>query len=110
MSDTRPTSIYGVTYLECAIAGCMLRELVSPEISVWRALVDPIGVHPVQEIVTRKVGDDIRDWRTGKRWNNCTIWQAIRCVWRRCWIVLSSQVAILGVRAIAEIRPQALRS
>lgn len=29
----------------------MLGELMSPEVGVWCALIDPVGVHPVEQII-----------------------------------------------------------
>lgn len=51
-------------------AGGVLRELVSPEIAVWRTLVDPVLVHVVEEIQPSKLHDEGLD-RWALVWRDC---------------------------------------
>lgn len=89
-----------------AVASAMLGELVAPEIVVWAALVDPVVVHPVQEIILAKWLQECADvW--------ATVWRDRRAAWcvgsgvrTRRGIVLAAQIAVLSEGAIAEVGPE----
>lgn len=91
------------------IAGGVLGELVSPEVGVGRALVDPVGVHVVEQVVAAEVLDEIVHAGALVRRHHGTVGQAVGGVGRRHRVVLARQVAVLRVRAVAEIGPQAVQ-
>lgn len=78
-------------------------------IPVRSTLVDPVLVHPCKEIVFAERLEESANVGTLVRGNNSAIGQAVGSVGRRCRVVLSVQVAVLSVRAIAEVRPQAVQ-
>lgn len=68
-------------YIECRKACGVLAELVSPKISIWTCLGDPVLVHPGEKIVFAEWLKESADIATVVRWNHCAIGQAIRGVW-----------------------------
>lgn len=83
----------------------MFGEFVSPEVRVRSALIDPVRVHPVEQVVLLECLDKCRYGRTLVRWNCRAIWQSVSRIgrWRR--IVLTIEIAVLSVAAVAEIGP-----
>lgn len=108
-------------HIESREASSVLAEFVSPEITDFRVskkltvrasdipirstLVDPVLVHPRKEVVFAERLEESANVGALVRWDNSTIGQTVGSVGRRCRVVLSVQVAVLSVRAIAEVRP-----
>ena len=67
--------------IKCRIAGGVFAELVAPEIRVWRALVNPVGVHPVEQVVSAEGFDECADIGPRVGWNKCTVGKAVCRVW-----------------------------
>ncbi len=90
-------------------AGRMLGELVGPEVGVGRTLVDPIRIHPAEEVVLAEWGEEGVDTWALIGWYGGAVGKTSRGVGAGSWVVLAGQVAVLGVAAIAEVRPQAVQ-
>lgn len=91
--------------VEGAVAGGVLAKLMAPETRVILILSDPVRVHVFQEIVAAEglqKGANVGPF-IGR--HNSAVLEAICRVGRWDRVVLTGQVTILGVTAIAEIRP-----
>ena len=95
--------------VEGAEAGRVLAELVGPELCVGGPLVDPVFVHPGEQVVAPKVHDEfVHAWtRVGR--DGRPVRQAGRRVGRGHRVVLARQVAVLRVGAVAEVGPEAVQ-
>ena len=94
--------------LEGAVAGGVLGELVAPELPVGLVLGDPVLVHEGQEVQLAVPGEPLVDglalvWRDGGAAR-----LAVGGVGARRRVILAAQVAVLGVRAVAEIGPESV--
>lgn len=78
---------------------------MSPEVSVRSALVDPVGIHPVEQVVPLECLDECRDGWALVWWNYSPVWQCIGRIGRGCRVILTAKIAVLGVAAVAEIGP-----
>jgi len=90
--------------LESRITRSVFRELVSPKVRVWPALINPERVHVVEQVVAAE-GDDAEsvDGRTCPRRNDGAVREPVLCLGRGRVVVLAVQIAVLRVAAIAEI-------
>jgi hypothetical protein len=84
-------------------------ELVTPEIAVWSALVDPVRIHPLEEIITAKRFKECTNVGTLVRRYNGAVRKAGSRVWGWHGVVLTVQVAILGVAAVAIVGPETVQ-
>lgn len=86
-------------HLKGRVASSVLAELVGPEVDVGSSLVDPVGVHVVEQVVAAEVGDELADGCAvvGDYWS---VWAGV--VGRLGWVgvVLAVGVAVLGVRSM----------
>lgn len=92
--------------IERGIASGMFTEFVSPKVGVGCALVDPIGIHPVDEVVaTEALQEAVHGWPI-ICWYDGAVGLAIRRVWRRNWIILPAQIAVLSITPVAKVWPK----
>lgn len=87
----------------------MLAELMLVKLVVRRALVDPVLTHPCHEVIFAKRLDQAQDAGTLVRWDDGTVGQLIGGVGRWLSIILTAQIAVLGVGTIAKIWPQSMQ-
>lgn len=83
----------------------VLAELVAPEVRVRCALVDPVRVHPVEQVVAAERLEERPDVRALIGRDKRAVREPGGRVGGRDGIVLPLQVAILCVRPIAEVWP-----
>jgi hypothetical protein len=86
-------------HIEGREASSVLAELVFVKLMVWCSLIDPIFVHPCQEVIFAKCLNEGLNAGTFVSRNDGTIGQRVGGVRRRLSIVLSREIAVLGVRA-----------
>ena len=60
-------------YIKRTEARRVFSKLVSPEFVVGAALIDPVLVHPSNQIVLPKWGDEFFDCRSRPRWDDSTV-------------------------------------
>jgi hypothetical protein len=89
-------------HIEGREASSVLAELMFIELMVWSSLVDPIFVHPCQKVKFTKCLNERLDAGALVRWDDGTVGQRVSGVRRRLSIVLSREIAVLGVRAFGE--------
>jgi hypothetical protein len=89
------------------VAGRVLGKLVGPEVGVGSSLVDPVSVHPLDEIVGAKIFEESADIGALVGRDDGTVGQTGGGVGRGSGIVLTAQIAVLGVGAIAKVGPEA---
>ncbi|KAH0373682.1 ribonuclease T2, partial [Aureobasidium melanogenum] len=111
LDDFLVLDVFGAVARHKSLVSCQQKidHEGASKIPVRGALVDPVLVHPGEKVVFAKRLEESANIGTLVRRDNSAIGQAIGSVGRRCRIVLSVQVAVLGVRAIAEVRPQAVQ-
>jgi hypothetical protein len=78
-------------------ARSVLAELVSPKASVVLVLSNPVRVHVFEEVVAAKGLDEGTDVGAVVRWYKGAVGESIGGVWRRDWVVLAGQIAVLRV-------------
>lgn len=83
----------------------MFAELVAPEASIVLQPCYPVRIHPRKQIKAAKGLQKGANIWSRVRCNKCAVWQSIGSV--RGWygIILSIQVAVLGITTIAEVWP-----
>lgn len=74
---------------------------MAPEFGVWASLEDPVLIHICKQIVLAKWFEKGANVGALVWWDDCAVWQAVRGVWRWDWVILSREIAVLCVRAIA---------
>ena len=84
-------------------AGRVLGEFVGPEVRVWRTLIDPVCVHPLEKVEGSESFDECAYTRAFVGWYGGAIGKAGGGVGRGHGIVLATQVAIRFVRPIAQL-------
>lgn len=77
---------------------------------VGRVLRDPVRVHVLEEIVPAERLEESANARAIVSRDDGAIRQAIGGVWRRHWVVLAAQIAVLGVSPVAGVNGQSLSS
>jgi hypothetical protein len=82
---------------------------MSPESLVGCALVDPVFVHVCQQVVLAEGLDEGIDAGTSVGRDDSAIGQTIGGVWAGAGIELAAEIAVLSIRAIAEVRPKAMQ-
>lgn len=92
------------------VASRVLGKLVAPEIRVRGALVDPVRVHPGDQVVLAERREERVDAGALVRGHHGAVGQAVGRVGRRRRVVLPAQVAVLGVAAVAEVGPETVES
>lgn len=95
-------------HVKGAVARGVFRELVRPEVGVGLALRHPVPVHVRQQVVPAERPQEGPDVGPRVRRHGGPRGRAGRGVWRRGRVVLPAQVAVLRVRAVAEVGPQAV--
>ena len=95
--------------VEGGVASRVLAELVGPEVSVGRALVDPVRVHPVDQVVAAEGLQERVDRGAVVVGDHGAVGEAVGRIRRGDRVVLALQVAVLSVRAVAEVGPQAVQ-
>ena len=111
-------------HVEGGVAGGVLGELVRPEVDVGPALVDPVGVHPREQVEPAEIPDEVVYRRArvrrhavqravgaggGVGGGDGIVLAAGKMVSLGLWIELWRyllQVAVLCERAVAVVRPQ----
>lgn len=78
---------------------------MSPEVSVRSTLIDPVRVHPVEQVVLLECLDERRNGRALVRRHYRAVWQSVGRVGGRRRVILTVEIAVLGVAAVAEIGP-----
>lgn len=81
----------------------MLREFVAPESRVVLVLRDPIIVHVIEQIVLAEWLEEGADVGAIVSWDRDTVGLSSGSIGRWDWIVLASEIAILGVRTVTEV-------
>ena len=87
--------------VKCAEAGRVLAELVAPKIIVGLILCDPVLVHVRAQVEGTEWLQESPDVRAIVRRDIRALWCPCGGVWRRVRIVLTFEVTILCVGAIA---------
>lgn len=90
------------------VASGVLGEFVAPEVRVGRPLVDPVRVHPREQIHFAKRLEERADVGPLVRGHGGAVGQTVGRVGGRGRVVLSAQVAVLGVAAVAKVGPEAV--
>ena len=97
-------------HIEGGEASGVFAKLMGPESLVGCALVDPVFIHVCQQIVlAKRLDEGVYTGATVGR-NDCAIRKTIGGIWAGTGVELTGQIAILGVRAVAEVGPETMKS
>jgi hypothetical protein len=71
-------------------------------------LVDPVFIHPCEQGKFSKLGDEGVNCGTGIGRDDGDVWEAVGGVGAGNGVVLPRKIAVLGIAAVTEVRPQTM--